>query len=155
MTEAWTVRKAKPADLDAALKLLAKARLPTADLDIAHLALAAEQDGAVAGLIGLETFSDLGLLRSLVVDPSCRGGGLGCALVTELEILARKQGVVELWLLTVDADEFFSSLGYVRESREHAPDAIRGTQEFSNLCPGDAVLMRKRLLKNIIGPASN
>jgi len=55
-------------------------------------------------------------------------------------------GVDELWLLTIDADAFFVSLGYETRERSEAPEAIRNTEEFSGLCPEDAVLMSKQLL---------
>ncbi len=57
----------------------------------------------------------------------------------------RQQAVQEVWLLTIDADPFFEKLGYVVRTRDAAPDVIRGTAEFSSLCPGDAVLMSKEL----------
>ena len=48
-------------------------------------------------------------------------------------------------MLTIDADSFFEKLDYVARGRDVAPDAIRDTEEFSTLCPGDAVLMSKAL----------
>jgi amino-acid N-acetyltransferase len=97
------------------------------------------------GVIGLESFENLGLLRSLVVSRAARGSGIGAALVAALEAVCRELGVRELWLLTIDADAFFAKLGYVTRSRDAAPEAIRNTAEFSGLCPGDAVLMSKEL----------
>ena len=42
-------------------------------------------------------------------------------------------------------DAFFARHGYSTMGRENAPAAIQSTAEFSSLCPGDAVLMCKRL----------
>ena len=65
---------------------------------------------------------------------------------TEVErLLAQSRGVQELCLLTTTAEHFFERLGYQRAEREAAPASIRGTSEFTTLCPASAVFMRKRL----------
>jgi amino-acid N-acetyltransferase len=97
------------------------------------------------GMVGLETFNDVGLLRSLVVDPGARSGGIGRRLVAALEANAASKGVTEMWLLTIDADTYFEKLGYEMQERDSAPNSIRTTAEFADLCPGDAVLMKKVL----------
>ena len=51
----------------------------------------------------------------------------------------------ELWLLTIDADAWFARLGYTTQARAFAPPEIQQTEEFASLCPGDAVLMMKKL----------
>ena len=139
------IRPARPGDLGAAREILASAGLPVADLFAEHLAFVAENDSRFAGVIGLESFGAIGLLRSLVVSADSRAGSLGRRLVAELEVSSREQGMEALWLLTIDADPFFRRLGYVVMDRADAPLAIRTTAEFSGLCPGDAVLMSKVL----------
>ncbi len=136
-----------PVDEDVTLagQWLSEAGLPVEDLTIERLALVAEQNGEVAGVIGLERFAGLGLLRSLVVSAQHRRSGLGKALVGALEQMALEGDMAELWLLTIDADAWFARLGYEAQARELAPAEIRQTEEFSDLCPGDAVLMRKLL----------
>jgi amino-acid N-acetyltransferase len=139
------LREAGESDLAIARKLLTDAGLPTADLTIESLALVAEIEGVVAGLIGLEQFRNTGLLRSLVIAEEHRHAGLGRVLVGALEQLALEKNIAELWLLTIDADKWFASLGYLTQSRDAAPVVIQSTEEFSSLCPGDAVLMKKIL----------
>jgi len=141
------IRPAVSADILPARALLSAAALPVEDLYrelFAGFLVAAKAD-AVVGLIGLEAFSKFGLLRSLVVDPTCRGLGLGRKLVRELEAVAGEQGVEEVWLLTIDADAFFAQLGYAVSGRDRAPALIANTAEFTSLCPGDAVLMKKSI----------
>ena len=145
MTGASGIRPATAQDLPAALELLGEAALPIADLCAERIALVAYRQEEVQGVIGLESFKDIGLLRSLVVSRAARGSGVGAALVAALEAACWDRGIQELWLLTIDADSFFEKLGYVVRSRDVAPDAIRDTEEFSTLCPGDAVLMSKAL----------
>jgi len=145
MTGHVHIRAATGSDLSIAIEMLGSAGLPTQDLLIDHLALVAESEAGVAGVIGLETFGDVGLLRSLIVSPNARGDGIGRLLVKSLELSARKRGIRELWLLTTDASQFFSKLNFEVRQREFAPGVIRGSQEFSALCPDDAVLMSKSL----------
>jgi len=140
-----TIRPATAADLEPSIELLEKAGLPVTDLAADRLAMVAENDTVFQGVIGLESFNGVALLRSLVVAADARGLGIGPALVTALEVACLADGVGELWLLTIDADAFFEKLGYVPRDRADAPAAIRTTEEFSGLCPGDAVLMSKYL----------
>jgi N-acetylglutamate synthase-like GNAT family acetyltransferase len=145
MTRRIEIRPATASDLPAAIALLRDADLPTEDLTTGHMALVAEGEAEMLGVIGLEIFGDVGLLRSLVVSPLARGEGIGRLLAEALELSVRESGIVELWLLTINADTFFSTLGFRVRSRDAAPDAIRGSKEFSTLCPGDAVLMSKEM----------
>jgi amino-acid N-acetyltransferase len=107
--------------------------------------LLASHQGRPVGMIGLQAYSDIGLLRSLIVGEECRGKGLAADLIAALETKAVADGMSELWLLTMDADAFFTRHGYEIKQRVAAPAAIQNSAEFSSLCPGDAVLMRKRL----------
>jgi len=140
-----TIRPATATDLGASIELLELAGLPSTDLSPDKLALVAEKDDIYQGVIGIEVFGRIALLRSLVVSPLARGAGIGPALVTALETNCLADGIVELWLLTIDADSFFAKMGYTTRDRAEAPAAIRRTAEFSGLCPGDAVLMSKNL----------
>jgi N-acetylglutamate synthase-like GNAT family acetyltransferase len=148
MTTESSIRAAKATDFAAACHLLEAAGLPIADLTVGHFNdfLVAENPVKLTGLIGLQRLETIGLLRSLVIDSSCRGAGLGRTLVEALELHASTQRITELWLLTKDADRFFAQLGYTVSDRESAPESIASTPEFADLCPGDAVLMRKPLL---------
>jgi len=147
MTAEIKIRAAAANDLAIARDWLAAAGLPTEDLSIAHMDafLIAVQHDLPVGMIGLEAYSECGLLRSLIVDTACRGKGLGAQLVAALETKAAADGITGLWLLTTDADPFFARHGYEVKQRSGAPAAIQNSAEFSSLCPGDAVLMRKSL----------
>ncbi len=147
MTAEVSIRGGHASDLAVAQNWLQGAGLPAADLTRKHMQdflLAHTADQAV-GMIGLQGLGSVGLLRSLVVDPSIRSKGIGEQLVKALESRAAKKGINELWLLTIDADRYFVRLGYVAADRTDAPEAIKETEEFSTLCPGDATLMRKSL----------
>lgn len=98
-----------------------------------------------SGAIGVELIGEHGLLRSLVVSDKVRGQGCGQALVSRLEKFTLERGVKTLYLLTETAEVFFSRLDYVIVDRESVPEEIKLTNEFSSLCPDDAIVMRKVL----------
>jgi amino-acid N-acetyltransferase len=133
--------------LSIAASLLEAARLPTADLTDAHCEhfFYAGSSREPTGLVGLELFGDVALLRSLVVAPGRRGTGEGTALLKHAEDHARAQGVRDLFLLTTTAEAFFVKHGYTRTARESAPAAIRMTREFGSICPASAAFMSRKL----------
>ena len=133
--------------LEAAIALLDEARLPTEDLTPAHCEnfFFSGPASSPSGLVGLEIFGDVALLRSLVVAPQRRGAGEGAALLRHAEQCARARGVRELYLLTTTAESFFARHGYRRAERTSAPPAIRATREFSGICPASSAFMRRPL----------
>jgi amino-acid N-acetyltransferase len=131
----------------AARQLLQQCQLPTSDLTDAHFEhfFAYGRDDALEGVVGLELYPPVALLRSLAVAASARGRGVGSTLLAEAERHARLREVDEIYLLTTTAERFFVRAGYARILRDAAPQAIRETQEFASLCPAGSAVMRKRL----------
>lgn len=119
--------------------------LPTADLSPAILLLGVRDARGLEGIVGLERHGAVGLLRSLAVRHDRRRGGLGSALVLELERVAAAEPLEALYLLTTTAEAFFARRGYGRVARESVPLAIRSTPEFASLCPSSAAVMLKPL----------
>ncbi len=148
MTTAFSIRSGVADDWEAVRGLLLAAELPVADIDAGSMErfmVAESAQGDVIGAIGIEAHNKVALLRSLVISADAREGGVGRALVERLEALAVSLGVSEVWLLTLEADSYFARLGYEAQSRDAVPAPIRSTEEFATLCPGSAVLMRRRL----------
>jgi protein-tyrosine-phosphatase/N-acetylglutamate synthase-like GNAT family acetyltransferase len=138
--------------LQAAVGLLKRADLPTADLTEAHCDdfWFSGPESHPTGLVGLEISGDVALLRSLVVDAARRGTGEGTALLRHAENEARKRGVRTLYLLTTTAEPFFARHGYSRVPRDAAPPAIRATREFSGICPASSAFMCRDLAWNVL-----
>ena len=139
------IESAKAQDLGPICVLLDSASLPHEDLSEASLQqfLAARLDNHIVGVVGLECYEDVALLRSLVVAKAHSGFGIGKQLVAAAEELAAETGIKSLYLLTTSADRFFAGLGFRRLQRELAPQPIKSTSQFSSLCPATAVLMSK------------
>ena len=139
------VREARAADYEPVKSMLEDAGLPTEDLAREHLAFVVEDEGRVVAAVGFQGFGHAGLLRSLVVEDGTRFRGLGRQLVAALEARATERGVREIWLLTMGADRYFMGQGYEVRDRGEVPPAIRGTAEFTELCPDNATPMSKML----------
>ncbi len=126
---------------------LIAAKLPADDLEEPGRRFFAARNGGsdAIGFGGFEgTGADL-LLRSVVVTEAARGKGAGRAIVAALEAEARKCGAKRLWLLTIDAADFFRGLGYGDADRATAPQVVTGSLQFTILCPGSAKLLVKAL----------
>ena len=150
-TEVWMTIIERPPE-STVRRLLEEAELPTSDITPEKLKtfFAYESDGELKGIVGLELYGTVGLLRSLVVSPQRRSRGLGSALVAHAEGVAQASGIVCLYLLTTTAEHFFSRLGYETVPRETAPPEIIGTSEFSDICPVSSTFMAKRLPDNFM-----
>jgi amino-acid N-acetyltransferase len=127
--------------------LLSASGLPVADISAQHLHhfFGFASGGELLGIVGLELYEEVALLRSLAVAKAHRGAGLGSRLVAHAERYARDHGVKFLYLLTNTAESFFLRRGYVKIPREEAPSAIMDTKEFAGICPLSSTFMVKRL----------
>lgn len=129
------------------MNLLAACELPNADISqkkLEHFFGCGPQKDP-DGVVGVELYGEVGLLRSLAVKQELRGRGCGKRLVEEAERHAAGCGVKRVYLLTTTAERFFAALGYRKVERPMVPDAIRATTEFSTLCSATATVMAKDL----------
>lgn len=97
---------------------------------------------SLVGCAGLETYGEFGLMRSVAVDESARGSGLGADLVARVATAARARGLTQLFLLTTTAPSFFERRGFNRVERSVVPAQVAESWEFRVGCPQTAVAMR-------------
>ncbi len=137
------LRVATSDDLPAMAALLAAEGLPQGGVaeGITHFHVLEDGQGVVA-TAGIEPHGRSALLRSVVVAPGHRGRGLARRLTERAVQQARELGHDALYLLTLDADEYFAGLGFSRVSRDEAPPEIRSCRQYREQCPDSAVLMR-------------
>lgn len=128
-------------------QLLMLCGLPHEDITSQHLRhfWAMKEKGQIIGVVGLEVFGRLALLRSLAVDSRFRKHGIATQLMEKAEEYATSLKIEAMYLLTMRAEIFFLKLGYQRIERSLAPPAIQGTAEFQGLCPVSSVLMVKQI----------
>ena len=126
--------------------LLGEADLPTAGVrdGPGRFYLAVEGDATVGGG-GIEPYGEAALLRSVVVHPDHRGEGVGEWLVGRLCEVAAATDAETVWLLTETAAPFFAGLGFEDVARDAAPDAVRESEEFAEVCGVGAVCMTRSL----------
>lgn len=146
MTIGIDLRPAEPGDVPYIEDLLSTSGLPTADVaDQLGVFSICERESGRIGVGGLERVGDVALLRSVAIDESRRGMGYGTRMCDRLLARARDAKVTAVYLLTTTAPGFFARLGFERTERGAVPGSIRGTREFSELCPDSAVCMKRSL----------
>lgn len=140
MTE--SIRSARPEDETGVLLLLREAGLPTDEVgEWLPRYVVAEEGGEIVGVAGLEVHGDDGVLRSVVVEPSRQGSGLGGRLAATIIASARQAGLRRLYLLTTTAESYFPRHGFRPIPRDEASPAVRESVEFQEACPDSAVAM--------------
>ncbi|MGO8943306.1 MAG: arsenic resistance N-acetyltransferase ArsN2 [Syntrophobacteraceae bacterium] len=132
-------------------QLLFKSQLPTDEITshLKHFILA-KSTGGIIGVVGLEAYDGIGLLRSLAVLPASRGKGIGRELCSRAIAHAHTQNINELFLLTTTADGFFAKRGFQKVGRNLAPAPLQASVEFKSLCPDSAVCMTMQLSERAI-----
>lgn len=136
------LRSAAPSDLGAVVRLLDESDLPTAGVEASFSRfLVAEAGGRLVGVAGLEVHGDDGVMRSVAVDPSLRGRGLGAQLTDQVIGAARGAGLRRLYLLTTTAEDYFPRHGFRRIGRGEVSPDVRQSVEFREACPASAVAM--------------
>lgn len=129
------------------VELLEECSLPVSDLKIDQSSyFFGGYDGEILNsCVGVELLDGVALLRSLAVLPSSQGKGSGSNLVMHIENFCKSKGVRSVYLLTTTASSFFALLGYIPISRDSVPDSIKGSTQYSSVCPASATIMYKKL----------
>ena len=139
-----TIERAQSGDLASVLRLLERHALPLDGAsELGEAMVVARDAGRVVGAAALELYADAALLRSVVVDDSVQGQGVGQRLTAAALALANDLGVRTVFLLTTTAAEFFPRFGFERINREQVPASVRVSVEFQSVCPSSAVVMRR------------
>jgi len=139
------LRKRLPADQTQVLHLLASAGLPAEGLDRTE-GWVLEEAGLVSGHVAVEPTQDALVIRSLAVDPSHRGQGLGERLMAEAEAAGAGRALV---LKTDTVGPWMERRGYRLATLEQVPSTVRTTTQFSgSLCSGTPVYLRERTMDN-------
>jgi len=123
-------------ELPQVVALLRSSELPYEDVSLQKITfLLAAAGEEIIGCIGLEKYRDHGLLRSFAIKNGLRNQGIGSRLFEHFISYCLQKGVRNIHLFTVDAHEFFQSRGFRLMERDSAPEAIKQTTEFTQLCP--------------------
>jgi len=138
--EGVMIRPALPLDRDDVGAVVAAAGLPTDGLDDQYPAAyrIARTGSQTIGVVALEACGDAVLLRSVAVAREHRRDGVATAMVAKCLVAADARPV---YLLTLDAADYFARFGFVRCPRAEVPPAIAASRQFTETCPADATCM--------------
>jgi amino-acid N-acetyltransferase len=140
------IQAADASDLPAVRRLLETQHLPLDGIgEHVSTMVVAKEGSDVIGAAAVELYADGALLRSVVVDPTARGQGLGHRLSDAALSIAKERGTRTAFLLTTTAEQFFPKLGFEQIARGDVPASVQASIEFQSACPASAVVMRKRL----------
>lgn len=137
------LRRARTSDAPSVRRLLRGCNLPEDGIEdqFAESFLVAENDGELIGVAAIEEYGSTGLLRSVAVVEACRSRAVGEHLVAECLDQARRRGLTEVYLLTLDAQEYFESFGFAVIDRDRVPAEVAASREFDSICPATATAM--------------
>jgi amino-acid N-acetyltransferase len=137
-----SIERAAEHDDVAIVRLVSQNGLPLDGLrDRLDTALVARADGRVVACAALEFHGNSALLRSVAVDETARGRGVGQRIVGAALDLARQRRIRSVYLLTTTAERFFPRFGFRPVSRADVPADVRQSVEFQSACPASAVAM--------------
>lgn len=140
------IKPARKEDLDLIVKLLSDNDLPTVDVGESSVELFVGLiNGEIVSTIGLERFTNIGLLRSLAVRDGYKNRKIGDKLVSQLFDVCVENRIKDLYLLTTTAEEYFIKYGFRKVDRTDVPELIKQTKEFKDICPLSAVVMYRML----------
>lgn len=138
------IASALPSDAPAIRRLLEQNGLPLEGWsDHLHTTLVIRRGDEVVACAALEVYADGALLRSVAVDASARGQGLGQRITLAALDMADTRQAAAVYLLTTTAEHFFLRFGFVVLARDEVPTSVRGSVEFTSACPASAIVMRK------------
>jgi amino-acid N-acetyltransferase len=142
-------RLAREEDRERIITLLSKNNLPVSDLvDSKAQFIISVNNENLTGCIAIEQYEKDGLLRSLAVHPDYRNLGIGTQLLQRLLAYCLQLGIEDVHLLTTTAEKYFLSKGFLRVSRDEAPESIKKTPEFSAICPSSSAYMTLKQLSS-------
>jgi amino-acid N-acetyltransferase len=131
-----SIEPAKSEDLPEILALLERSGLPLIGYaDHLATALVGRKGQRIVASAAMELYGPAGLLRSVAVDESWRGHGLGQRMTQAALALSRKHGAGAIYLLTETAQPFFERLGFQAVERSAVPTTVKASLEFTIACP--------------------
>jgi len=144
--ERITIQQANSDHLVEIKEILTSHNLPNDDID-GHIEnfLVASKNGSVIGMVGVEIYDQMALLRSFGVKNEYQGTGVGTMLFDEMLKRIKNKSVKKVFLLTTTAEGYFYKKGFVRFQRNNVPEKIQDSHEFKIACPSSAVCMRLML----------
>jgi len=146
MQRSITYSFATPADKNQIRRLLSECELPTLYIHrYLKSFMAAKVGKKIVGVIGVEVYGRVGLLRSLCVDQAYRGQGIAKTLNEKILAYAHLRKIDRLYVFTWEAEKFASKLGFHKIDKKRIPKSIRSTWQFRSFSPYPVICMMKKI----------
>jgi GNAT superfamily N-acetyltransferase len=84
-----------------------------------------DDDGQLAGVMGVQRVKDVTLIRHAYVHPQRQGRGIGGELLRHLETLTEQRVLIGTWAHATWAIRFYQSHGYSLMSPQETPGLLR------------------------------
>ncbi|MEH7128659.1 hypothetical protein V7103_10680 [Neobacillus drentensis] len=141
------IRRANKQDLDGLREFLSRAKLGTDGLTeetVDYFLLLENEYGTIMGSLGMEAFTEFGLLRSLVVSPGQAEKEI-FILFDQMMQLAKEKGMKGLFLATNKsvALPFFEIMGFQRIDRAGIPSEFYQSKHIRHVLNVDNSLFLK------------
>ncbi len=140
------VRPATGPDLPAIAQLLHEGGLHAgAARERLGRTVVSQSDRRVMATAAWEPVGEEVLLRSVAVSREARGAGIGMLVVAAALRQAARSGAGDVYLVTTDAEGFFTRCGFRTIPREELPAPVAGHRQLTRDCPTSAPAMRLTL----------
>ncbi|MEG6584455.1 GNAT family N-acetyltransferase [Dendrosporobacter sp. 1207_IL3150] len=128
-------------------ELLVNSRLVPEGLEKENLTFFYHVDdlNQLIGVIGVETYGNVCLLRSLAVKEDKRNLGIARNLLKEAFDYAYNEKVYDIYLLTETISDIMTRYGFSIITRNEVPPAILKSPFLNGLCPCSCLLMHKNI----------
>ncbi|WHY00584.1 hypothetical protein [Neobacillus sp. DY30] len=141
------IRGANKEDLNGLREFLTRANLGCDGLSeetVEFFLLLEDEDGLIKGTLGMEVFTECGLLRSLVVSPGQAEKDI-VLLITQMMQVAKTKGLKNLFLATNKgaALPFFELLGFEKVARDQLPAEMYNLEHIRHVLNVDNSLFLK------------
>ncbi|MBI2723875.1 MAG: GNAT family N-acetyltransferase [Chloroflexi bacterium] len=129
-----TLRASVPSDVPRIIEMLVQEHLPPVFVEeFLSRFVTVERAGSVIGCGGIEVYGESAVIRSVAIDASARGLGLGGVLARRLISDARDGGARDIYLFTQDAREFWAHLGFIDVALEAWVQPARASWQYQFL----------------------
>lgn len=141
------IRKAGKEDLSKLIEFLERANLGTDGVNedsIGCFLLLEDEEGALQGTLGMEAYTNFGLLRSLVITPGQAQKEI-FVLFDQMVQLAKEKGMQSVFLATNKSATlpFFELMGFQRIGRGDLPQEFYGSKHIRHVLNVDNSLFLK------------
>ena len=104
-----------------------------------------EDSGTMVGVVGMEIYGNVCLLRSLAVRENKRNQGIARSLLKQAFELARSIKSYEVYLLTETIGDTMHKYGFRDVYRDNVPNGLLESPFFNGICPCSCHLMYKNI----------